>query len=112
MQKGTKKIAGVASLFSERVKAELAIIRLRLRIDEVQAGIDELHRRIGRKVTDLKKQEALPRTTEQLFRDDELTTAVAELADREQEVEELKARMKDVQTEFRAAEKQTEDILA
>jgi hypothetical protein len=63
-------------------------------------------------VTDLKKQEALPRTTEQLFRDDELTTAVAELADREQEVEELKARMKDVQTEFRAAEKQTEDILA
>ncbi len=58
MEKGTRKLAVAAAIFSEWAKAELAIVRLRIRIDEVQAGIDELHRQIGRKVMDLKKQDA------------------------------------------------------
>ncbi len=35
MQKGSRKIAAAAAVFSERVKAELTIVRLRIRIDEV-----------------------------------------------------------------------------
>ena len=112
MQKGSRKIAAAAATLSERVKAELALVRLRIRIDEVQARIDGLHRLLGRKVVDLKKQDALPKTTEQLLKADDIAATMTELADREQEIGELKAEMQNVRTEFKATAKQAEDPLA
>lgn len=112
IQKGNKKIAAAAGTLSERVKVELALVRLRIRIDEVQARIDGLHRSIGRRIIDLKKQETLPKATEQLLKDDEIVKAMAELADREQEIGELKAEMQNVQVDFNATAKQAEDSLA
>jgi predicted nucleic acid-binding Zn-ribbon protein len=112
IEKGFRKLTAAAATFSERVKAELAIIRLRIRIDEVQDRIDALHRIIGRKIMDLKKQEALPKTTELLLKADEIVIAMTELADREQEIGELRAQMKNVQTDVQTTEKQTEDTLA
>jgi len=112
MQKGNRKIAAAAATLSERVKAELALVRLRTRIDEVQARIDDLHRLIGRKIVDLKKQETLPKATEQLLKVDEIVKAMAGLTDREREIEELKMEMKSVQTDFKATAKQAEDTLA
>jgi predicted nucleic acid-binding Zn-ribbon protein len=112
MQKGSSKITVAAATFSERVKAELAMIRLRIRIDEVQARIDGLHRLIGRKVMDLKKQEALPKTMEQLLKVDDTMAAMTELADREQEIEELKEEMKNIRSEFKATTKEAEDTIA
>jgi hypothetical protein len=112
IEKGFRKITATAAVFSERVKAELAIIRLRIRIDEVQDRIDALHRIIGRKIMDLKKREALPKTTEQLLKADEIVIAMNELADREQELGELRTGMKNVQTDVRTTAKQTEDTLA
>jgi predicted nucleic acid-binding Zn-ribbon protein len=112
MQKGSSKITVAAATFSERVKDELAMIRLRIRIDEVQARIDGLHRLIGRKVMDLKKQEALPKTMEQLLKVDDTMAAMTELADREQEIEELKEEMKNIRSEFKATTKEAEDTIA
>lgn len=111
MQKGGKKISVVAATLSERVKAELALVRLRIRIDEVQTRIDELHGLIGRKIMNLKKQEMLPKTTDQLLKDDEIIAVMAELTDREQEIEELKTEMKRVHDDFKTTAKQTEDTL-
>ncbi len=112
MQKGNKKIAAAAGTLSERVKVELALVRLRIRIDEVQARIDGLHRSIGRRIVDLQKQETLPKATEQLLKDDEIVKAMDGLADREQEIGELKAEMQNVQVDFKATAKQAEDSLA
>lgn len=111
MEKGTRKLAVAAAVFSEWAKAELAIVRLRIRIDEVRAGIDDLHRQIGRKVMDLKKQDELPKATEQLLKDEVIGFALTDLADREEELEGLMAELKNIRADFKTAAKQTEDTL-
>ena len=112
IEKGFRRVTAAAATFSERVKAELALIRLRIRIDEVQDRIGALYRIIGRKIMDLKRQEALPKTTEQLLKADEIVIAMTELADREQEIEELRTALKNVQADVRTSAEQTEDTLA
>jgi len=111
MEKGSKKVAALAATVSERVKTEIAIVRLKIRIDEVQAGIDNQHRLIGRKLMELKKQDGLPKTTEQLLKNDEIITAMSELADREMEIEELRTDLRNIQVDLEATEKQAEETL-
>ena len=111
IERGTRKLTVAAATFSEWAKAELAIIRVRIRIDETQRGIDELHRQIGRKITDLSKQDTLPTATEQLLKDEVISIALTEIAEREQELEGLKTELKSVRTDYETASKQTEDIL-
>jgi hypothetical protein len=112
IEKGSKKISVMAATFSEWVKTELVIIRLRIKIDETQTAIDQLHRQIGRKIMDLKKQEALPKATDLLFRDEEIVMAMAELTDREQEIEELRTELKIVRRDLKTAVRQTEETLS
>lgn len=93
MQKGSQKMATAAALFSERVKSEITIARLRIRLNDVQALIDEQHRAIGRKLIDLKGRSALPASTEQFIKDEEIVAAIAEIESREKEKEDLCAAM-------------------
>jgi transposase len=94
MQKGTQKITAFAEVFSERAKAELAIVRLRIRIEEMQAQIDVLYKTIGRKVVDLKNKGELPKTSEQLLHHDEIAAAMNELAQLKLEINDLLDEMK------------------
>jgi seryl-tRNA synthetase len=109
MRNGAKKVAAAAATFAERVRAEVAIVRLRLRIDEVNSRIAELHRTIGRKLVDLQKKNAMPKTTDQLLKDEDIVAAIVELADREQEIEELNKEIKNIQTDIKTIVRQTED---
>jgi predicted nucleic acid-binding Zn-ribbon protein len=111
IEKGTRKLTVAAATFSEWVKTELAVIRIRIQIDDAQRGIDELHRQIGRKITDLRKQDALPKSTEQLLKDEAVSIALAEIADREQELEGLMTQLKSIRADYKTAVKQTEDTL-
>jgi hypothetical protein len=111
IEKGGRKLTVAAATFSEWAKAELAVIRLRIRIDEAQRGIDELHRQIGRKITDLGKQDALPKSTEQLLKEETISIALAEITERERELEELKTEMGSIRADYKTAVKQTEDTL-
>jgi len=111
MQKGAQKINAVASVFSERVKAELAIVRLRIRIDEVREHLDEQYRAIGRKIVDLHRKGALPKESEQLFTDEDMTTIMHELAATEKELEDLKNEMRNGRETLRPDAKQSEDGL-
>ena len=111
IEKGGRKLAIAAATFSEWAKAELAVIRLRIRIDEAQRGIDELHRQIGRKITDLGKQDSLPKITEQLLKNEVISIALTEIAEREQELEGMKTEIRNIRTEYQTTEKQTEDTL-
>lgn len=105
IQKGSQKVIAFASVFSERVKTEIAIARLRIKADEVQSRIDELHRVIGRKVEMLKRGEAMPKTSEQLLKDEDIDASLNELEKRKQEVEELRNEMKQGQEAFKHVSK-------
>lgn len=109
MQRGAQRISVAAELFAERVRAEIAIVRWRIRIDEVQARIDELYQGIGRKVVNLSRGEALPKSSEQLLRDEEIASAMNELTDRKQEIEGLNAMIRSEQSSFKTAPKRTEE---
>ena len=109
IQQGIQKLQVFAAFFSERVKAEIAIVRLRIRIKEAQTRIDELYRIIGRKVVDLKNRGEMPKASEQLLRDDEMFSAMNELAEQKKELEDL---LNEVTIELEAlktAPKQKED---
>lgn len=109
MQRGSQRISVAAVLFSERVRVEIAVVRLRIRINEVQARIDELYQGIGRTVVNLAKGDALPKTTEQLVQNEEISLAMQELSDRKQELEELQDKIKSEQNLFKTVPKRKED---
>ncbi len=112
MQKGSRKIAAAAAVFSERIKAELTIVRLKIKIDEMQDRMDSLYGMIGRRILDLRIKEALPKTVEQLLMDEDIAAAMTEIANGEQEMEQLKNEIKTIGSGFAPEEKKTEDTIA
>jgi len=109
IQKGVQRLSVAASAFSERVKAEISIVRLRIRIHDIQSQIDELHRTIGRTVVDTIQSDEAPKKAEQLIKDENIIAAVNELAERKKEMEELKDEMRREQDAFRPMAKNPED---
>ena len=105
MQRGSQRLSVAAALFADRVRAEIAIVRLRIRIDEVQNRIDELYQGIGRRVVNLALGDALPKATEGLLQDEEITAAMADLKDRKQELEDLNNEIKNEKDLFKTAQK-------
>jgi predicted nucleic acid-binding Zn-ribbon protein len=108
MQRGSKRISISAALFADRVRVEINIVRLRIRIDEVQERIDAQYQAIGRKVDNLTRGDALPKTTEQLVQDEEIAAAMTELTDRKQEIEELRNKIMDEQASAKTARREAE----
>lgn len=105
VEKGAKRVMVSAALVSERVKAEIALARLRIRLDEVQALIREQERIIGRTILDLMKSDELPKETEQLLKDEKIVAALAEVVSREKDLDEIYAEIAGEQASFRSAEK-------
>ncbi len=106
MQKGSQRIAATAAVISERVRSEIAIIRLKIKVDEVQSLIDEQYRLIGRRVVNLKNGDALPKTVEQLVNDEQIAAATVEIEARKKEREELRQEIALEQAAFKPREKQ------
>jgi hypothetical protein len=109
MQRGGQRISVAAVLFAERVRVEIAVVRLRIRINEVQVRIDELHQGIGRTLVNLANGDALPKTSEQLVQNEDISLAMHELSDRKQELEELQDKIKSEQNLFKTVPKRKED---
>ncbi len=112
MQKGSRKVAAAAATFAERIRAEIAVVRLRVRIDEVRSRTDELHRAIGVAFVELHRKNELRKELEPLLQDDAVQEALAELDDRGQELAELREEIRRVRSDFDETVKQTEDALA
>jgi hypothetical protein len=109
MQRGSQRISVAAVLFAERVRVEIAVVRLRIRINEVQTRIDELYQGIGRTLVNLANGDALPKTSEQLVQNEDISLAMQELSDRKQELEELQDKIKSEQNLFKTVPKRKED---
>jgi hypothetical protein len=111
LHKGYERLKEIAAVFSERVKSELNIIRMRIRMDNVQNGIDAAYRDIGRRVVNLRAKAALSKTEENLLNDEEIVAAFAELVRWKKELEDLNAELKREQTDIAAATKKPEDTV-
>jgi len=109
MQKGVQKIVAFAAVFSERVKAEIAIVRLRIKIDDIQKDIARQYQVIGQKVVDLKNGGDIPKTTEQLLNEETISSALSELIEQKKEVEELLNEIRIEQEALAPVRKQKED---
>jgi hypothetical protein len=109
MQRGSQRISVAAVLFAERVRVEIAVVRLRIRINEVQARIDELYQGIGRTLVNLANGDALPKTSEQLVQNEDISLAMHELSDRKQELVELQDKIRNEQNLFKTVPKRKED---
>ncbi len=100
LEKGAKRVNAGAALFSERVRVEIAIAKLRIRQGEVESLIREQEQIIGRKVVALLHQDELPRTTEQLIKDEAIVTALAEIVSRERDLEDIRNEIANEQAVF------------
>ncbi len=109
MQRGGQRISVAAVLFADRVRAEIAIVRLRIRNNEVQGRIDELYQGIGRRVVNLTLGDAMPKMTEQLLLDEDIAAAMIELRDRKQELEDLNQELKNEKALLKTASNRTEE---
>ncbi len=90
LQKGHDKLTSFAATFSERLKAEITVIRVRMEIDAVRERIGEQHRVIGGKLLELRNDNALPQTFELFFKNSEVMAALEKISQYERELENLK----------------------
>lgn len=111
MQRGAQRLSATAVIISERLKAEITIARLRIRLDEVKSQIDEQYRIIGRRVVNLANGDALPKTSEQLVKDEEIAAAMTEIGARKKEMEDLHNEITNEQAAFKPETKHEEPPL-
>jgi hypothetical protein len=109
MERGTKRIAVSAAFFSERVRAEIALVRLRIRLHDVQSLIREQEAQIGRTIVSLRKNGKLPEDTDALLREEFIVTALSEIEAREKDLDDIRHEIAHEQTAFRATEKGAEE---
>jgi len=109
MQKGSDKLMAAVAMFSERVRAELNIVRLRIRLDNVQERVNEQHRIIGHTLVGLNNSGSLPKLAEQLLQDEKITASLIELAALEKELDRLNDEIKNETSVFRPTSKRTEE---
>jgi hypothetical protein len=109
VERGAKRVATSAAFFSERVRAEVALARLRIRLHDVQTLINEQEAQIGRTIASLRKKGELPDSTDALLREEFIVTALAEIEAREKDVEEIRHEIAYEQTMIRAAQKTDEE---
>jgi hypothetical protein len=76
LQKGYAKLASFAATFSDRVKAEITIVRLRMQIDGIQAKVRVQQQFIGQRLLEMKENDTLPSTFDLLFKNYEIASAV------------------------------------
>ncbi|NTW59810.1 MAG: hypothetical protein HGB21_09520 [Nitrospirae bacterium] len=76
LQKGYAKLASFAAICSDRVKAEITMVRLRMQIDDIQAKVREQQQYIGQKLLEMKDNDTLPTTFDLLFRNNDIASAV------------------------------------
>jgi len=87
LQKGHGKLMAFAANASERVKAEITIVRLRLQIDDVKMTIGEHHRSIGSKLLEMKAQDALPPSFDLLFLNSEIAAHLEKIDKAQKDLE-------------------------
>jgi len=95
-----------AATFSERVQAELNIVRLRVRIDNVHSGMNEEYQNIGRTIVEFHNAASMPKMAEQLLKDERIAASLVELTALERVLDKLQDEVKNEHAVYRQATKQ------
>jgi seryl-tRNA synthetase len=82
---GLEKIRWLASLLSERIKVEVAVVKLLIQADGLERKRDELVRSIGERVFELRERKELD-----ALRDPKIRQALAQMEEVDSELKELK----------------------
>lgn len=93
MHKGSEKLKRGAAVFSERIKFELGIVRMRIRINSIHERINELYGEIGRKADTLREAEEAPGTFADFLKIEEIAAALEEIGKLRKEIEEITAEL-------------------
>jgi hypothetical protein len=72
LQKGYDKLMSFAANASDRIKSEITIIRLRIQINALRDTIGCYHRSIGKKLLEMRDDDALPPSFDLLFSNSEI----------------------------------------
>jgi hypothetical protein len=110
MQKGSDKLMAAAAMFSERAKAELNIVRLRIRVDNVQENVNEQYRTIGHTLVELNNSGSLPKLAENVLQDEKIAASLNEIVVLEKELDRLSDEIKNEASVFRPVPKQAGEI--
>jgi hypothetical protein len=110
LEKGVSRTKAGAALFSERVRAELNLVRLRIKLEGVRTALKEQYGLIGRRIVDLQKSDTLPANVDSLLRDEEITAALAEIIRRERDLEDIRTEIANEQAVLRPVEKPGDTI--
>ncbi|MBI5634255.1 MAG: hypothetical protein HZA15_12350 [Nitrospirae bacterium] len=90
-RKGLERIRWFSTVFAERMKIEIAIFRLLYESDRTAKTREELLRRIGERVLELKDHH-----DKNILRDSVVAEAVAEINKLEKTIEDLKTRISEI----------------
>ena len=90
-RQGVGKIRWFSTLFSERLKIEIAVFRLLYDSDKMNKTREELLKKIGERVIDLKEQH-----DKNILKDTVIAEAVSEIEKIEKRLEETKHKVSDV----------------
>ncbi|MEJ2697345.1 MAG: hypothetical protein P8013_11930 [Candidatus Sulfobium sp.] len=88
---GLSRIRWFAHVFSERVKIEIAVIKLLYRSDEMEKRRQELFRTIGERIYEVKGNHE-----KNVFRDKVIVEAMEDIEKMEKNIEELKERVSEI----------------
>lgn len=91
IHKGSERLRQGAEVFSERIKFEIGIVRMRIRINSIRERISELHARIGRRAAAIRELDAPHGTFDEFIKSDEVAPALEEIEKLLREIEEINA---------------------
>ena len=106
IQRASDKLIATAATFSERVRAELNIVRLRMRVDNVQEIFNEQYRIIGHAVVELNNSASLPKLSEHLLQEEKVAASLIEIIALEKELDRLSDEIENEAAVFRQTTKQ------
>ena len=88
---GIGRIRWFSTLFAERLKIEIAVFKLLYESDKMDKTRDELLKKIGERVVELKDQ-----TEKNILRDSVVTEAIAEIGKIDKNMEETKNKVSEI----------------
>lgn len=90
-RRGTERIRWFSSLFAERLKIEIAVFKLLYDADKMAQTRDELLKRIGGRVVELKSHE-----DKNILKDTVVAEAIAEIEKLDKSIEDVRSRVSDM----------------
>jgi uncharacterized protein YfcZ (UPF0381/DUF406 family) len=109
VQQGYEKLTAFAAFFSDRMKAEINIVRLRMQQDEVQDQIRDQYSIIGKKLLEMRDNASLPASLELFFKNDDITAALEKIVSYEKHLENILDELRSEADAVKAAPSQKDE---